>query len=51
MGLREGDVVLEINGETVADVSKMDEIVSREPKTIAMLILREGRSFYVSANL
>jgi serine protease Do len=47
MGLREGDVVLEVNGETVTDVAKLDGVISGEPKTIAMLILREGRSFYV----
>ena len=51
MGLREGDVVLEVNGETVTDVAKLDAVISGEPKTIAMLVLREGRSFYVSANL
>ena len=51
MGLREGDVILEINGETVKDHAQLEEILSRDLKSLAMLVLREGRTFYVSANL
>jgi len=51
MGLREGDVVLEVNGETVKDVAQLEDILSRDLKNIAMLVFRDGRTFYVSANL
>ena len=51
MGLREGDVVLEVNGEAIKDVAKLEEILSKDLKNIAMLVFREGRTFYVSANL
>ncbi|HRS48097.1 MAG TPA: PDZ domain-containing protein, partial [Thermovirgaceae bacterium] len=51
MGLREGDVVLEVNGETVKSADQLEEILSRDLKIIAMLVSRDGRTFYVSANL
>ncbi len=51
LGLRKGDAVLEINGQTVTGVGKWEEILSKDPQTVVLLILREGRTFFVSANL
>lgn len=51
MGLQKGDVVLEINGQTVTGVGKWEEILSGDPKTVVLLVLRGERTFFVSANL
>lgn len=51
LGLRKGDVVLEVNGKKVTSIEEWKKILSGDPKTTVMLILREGRTFFVSANL
>lgn len=51
LGLRKGDVVLEVNGKEVGSIEEWEKILSGDPKTAVLLILREGRTFFVSANL
>lgn len=51
LGLKKGDVVQEINGQAVTAVEIWEEILSGDPKTAVLLIFREGRTFFVSANL
>lgn len=51
LGLKRGDVVLEINGQAVNSPGQWEEVFSGNPKTVVMLMLREGRTFFVSANL
>lgn len=51
LGLRQGDIVLEINGQSITSIDKWEKMLSEDPKTVVLLILREGRTFFVSANL
>ncbi len=51
LGLGKGDVILEINGQKVTDTAKWEEILSKEPGNVVFLVLREERTFFVSANL
>jgi serine protease Do len=51
LGLGRGDVILEINGQIVSDTAKWEEILSKGPRNVVFLVLREGRTFFVSANL
>ncbi|HDQ93353.1 MAG TPA: PDZ domain-containing protein, partial [Synergistetes bacterium] len=49
--LNRGDVILEINGQKISDTAKWEEILSKAPKNVVFLVLREDRTFFVSANL
>lgn len=49
-GIRRGDVILEVNRSTVADVKSLTEILKRDKdkKSILFLINREGRTIFVA---
>ena len=49
--MKKGDVALEVNGKAVTTIEEWEKILSGDPKTAVLLILREGRTFFVSANL
>jgi serine protease Do len=47
-GVREGDLLLEVNGKKISDPKQLDESVKKDGKSIALLIERDGRTFFVS---
>jgi serine protease Do len=49
-GIREGDVVLEINGVKVSDPSQIGNI-STKKDSVVLLLLRDGRTFFLSLKL
>lgn len=51
LGLRKGDLVLEVNGGKVQDVGDMKSALSRHAKAVVLLVWREGRTFFVSLRL
>ena len=46
-----GDVVLAINGVPVKSVDQMQGLLGKRPKTVALLILREGDRIFVPVEL
>ena len=51
MGLREGDLVLEVNGKKVNDPSDIDGATRRSGKALVLLIERGGRTFFASLKM
>jgi serine protease Do len=47
-GIREGDLLLELNGRKTDDLSSLASAVRRGGKSLVLLIEREGRTFFVS---
>ena len=47
-GIREGDVLLEINRVKVNGIAELDKAIGRVSKSITLLIDREGKTFFVS---
>ena len=50
-GIRAGDVVLAINGETITSVEHLRGLVNKSGKRIALLIQRDGQKLYVPISL
>lgn len=50
VGVREGDIVLEINRQAVASVKVFERIAGKLPKDQAVLLLlkRQGRTIYLT---
>lgn len=51
LGLRRGDLVLEINGVKIKDDRSLAESFSTQNKAVVLLIWREGRTFFVSMRI
>jgi serine protease Do len=49
-GIREGDLLLEVNGKKVADLKQLDGALGKG-KSIVLLIERDGRTFFTSLKL
>jgi S1-C subfamily serine protease len=47
-GIQEGDLLLEVNGRKVSDEKQLADAVRRGARSMAFLIEREGRTFFVS---
>ncbi len=50
-GIREGDVILAINGEAVDSPQKLQALVDKSGKSVALLILRGGQRLFVPVRL
>jgi len=50
LGVREGDIVLEVNRQAVASVKTYERIAAKLPKDQAVLLLlkRQGRTIYLT---
>lgn len=49
-GVREGDIVLEVNGQAVTSAKTFEQIADKVPKDQAVLLLlkRKGRTMYLT---
>jgi len=47
-GIREGDIILEVNGVRLSGPKDLDKISSRRGGSTVLLVWREGRTFFVS---
>jgi serine protease Do len=50
-GIREGDLILEVNGKKVNDSEALSGSIKRESKSVVLLIERDGRTFFASLKL
>ncbi|MGE3772911.1 MAG: DegQ family serine endoprotease [Gammaproteobacteria bacterium] len=50
-GIREGDVILAVGSERVANATELKELVARAPGHIALLVQRDDAQIYVPINL
>jgi serine protease Do len=50
-GIRPGDVVLSVNGETVSSVEQLRRLVAKAAKRVALLIQREDSTLFVPIDL
>jgi serine protease Do len=50
-GINEGDVVLAINGKPVTSVEQVISVIKAKPKSVALLIQRDGEQIFVPVNL
>jgi serine protease Do len=48
VGIREGDLILEANGVALKTVDDLKKALQRNPDSVVLLIMREGRTFFVS---
>ncbi|MDR1471338.1 MAG: Do family serine endopeptidase [Synergistaceae bacterium] len=46
LGLREGDVVMEVNRRKIGSASDWERVVSNDPSTLVMLVRREGQTLF-----
>ncbi|MCF7935790.1 MAG: DegQ family serine endoprotease [Synergistales bacterium] len=51
IGLKEGDVILEVNGRSVENGDDWQRALSRVDDSVVLLVSREGRTFFVSLKL
>lgn len=50
-GIQEGDVLLAVNGKPLASVEELRQQLSKHPKTVALLVQRDGQRIFVPVNL
>jgi serine protease Do len=50
-GIRQGDVILAVNGENIASVEALRNVLAKHNKHVALLILRGNQKMYVPVNL
>lgn len=50
-GIQEGDVLLAVNGKPLASVQELRQQLSKHPKTVALLVQRDGQRIFVPVNL
>ena len=50
-GLQPGDVVLAINGQPLASVEQLRSVLEKKPKSVALLIDRQGDRIFIPVNL
>ncbi len=51
VGLREGDIILEVNGRPITDTISWQRAMEMVDKALVFLISREGRTFFVSLRM
>jgi len=51
LGLRRGDLIIEINGVKIKGAQSLEESFSTQNKAIVLLVWREGRTFFVSMRI
>jgi len=51
IGLRPGDVILEVNGVPVDDLKAWENAVRKVKNSVVLLVMREGRTFFVSLRI
>lgn len=51
LGLRKGDLILEVNGAKVEGLATMKSALARQARAVVLLVWREGRTFFVSIRL
>ena len=47
-GIREGDLILEVNGRKVNDMPSLNSSLQKRSSSIVLLIDRDGKTFFVS---
>jgi serine protease Do len=47
-GVRQGDLILEVNGRKVIDLSSLDSALKRKGSSVVLLIERDAKTFFVS---
>lgn len=50
-GIREGDILLQINGKKVGDTDDIDKSMKKGSKSLVLLIERDGRTFFASLKI
>jgi len=50
-GIEPGDVLLAINGKPVQSVEQVKSVLQSKPKSVALLVQREGEKIFVPVNL
>ena len=50
-GLAPGDVLLAINGQAVSSLDQVRNVLSKKPKSVALLVERRGERIFVPVNL
>jgi serine protease Do len=46
-GIQAGDVLLAINGKAVQSVDQVKEVIAGKPKSVALLVQRDGEKIFV----
>ena len=49
-GIREGDLLIQVNGRNVADLSDLKGAVNGDGKSVVLMVGRDGQTFIVSLN-
>jgi serine protease Do len=47
-GIREGDILLEVNGIRLKKAGDLEKVASRRGRSTVLLVWRDGRTFFVS---
>ena len=47
-GIREGDLLIQVNGRNVADLSDLRGAVTGDGKSVVLMVGRDGQTFIVS---
>ncbi len=50
-GIQPGDVLLAINGRTVESIGEIKGVLAKKPKSVALLVERDGNKIFVPVNL
>jgi serine protease Do len=50
-GIVAGDVLLAINGKTVQSVEQVKSVMAAKPKSVALLVQREGEKIFVPVKI
>jgi serine protease Do len=50
-GIQEGDVLLAVNGKPLVSIDELRQQLSKHPKTVALLVQRDGQRIFVPVNL
>jgi serine protease Do len=50
-GIERGDVLIAINGKPVTSIDQVKSVVSGKPKSVALLVERDGERIFVPVNL
>jgi len=50
-GLKKGDIILEVNGRPVDDITSWQNVMEGAQNTVVLLVWRDGRTFFVSVRM
>ena len=50
-GIQQGDVLLAINGKSVQSIDQVKDVVSGKPKSVALLVQRDGEKIFVPVKM